>query len=56
MQEGDILILQEYDASNNITGRELEKKIKFVQKINIENLPWPPDDIANEGLQIVSFE
>lgn len=56
LNEGDVLVIQECDADYKLTGREVEKKITYIQKININNLPWPPDDVANEGLQIVNFE
>lgn len=56
VKEGDILIVQEHDSAHNLTGREIEKTITFVQKFKIEDLPWPPDEIADEGLQIITFE
>ncbi len=56
LNENDVVVIQECDDNYKLTGRELEKKISFIQKININNLPWPPDDVANEGLQIINFE
>lgn len=54
--EGDVLVLQEFDGNNQLTGREIKKTVKYIQKINLDTLPWPPDEIADEGLQIIAFE
>lgn len=56
VKEGDILIVQEHDSTHKLTGREVEKKVTYVHKFKLQDLYWPPDDIADEGLQIITFE
>ncbi len=56
VKEGDILIVQEHDSAHNLTGREIEKKVTYVHKFKVQDLYWPPDEIADEGLQIITFE
>lgn len=55
IKEGDILLIQEHDGAHKLTGREIEKKVTYVHKFKLDELYWSPDDIANEGLQIISF-
>lgn len=54
---GDILVLKEWDASNNkYTGRVLEKEVTYVGKFNPNDLHWPKEEIEEKGLQIISFK
>lgn len=55
--EGDILVLKEWDEEKNeYTGRVLEKTVTYVGK-NINTLPfWSAEEIKKHGLQIISFK
>jgi len=54
-QTGDILVLREWDPSTkNYTGREIEKQVKYVAKID-EFKFWKPEDIEKYGFQVISF-
>ncbi len=56
-KEGDTLILKEWDPkTKEYTGREENKKVKYVAKFRIDNLSWPKEEIEKYGLQIISLE
>ena len=55
--EGDILLLEEYDADKQMyTGRTLEKKVSYISIVRIDNLFWPQEEILDKGLMIISLE
>jgi hypothetical protein len=55
-QEGDILVLQEWDPdTKEYTGRELEKEITFVGRTK-EFTFFKPEDIDKYGYQVISFK
>lgn len=57
INEGDTLVLQEYDpATNQYTGRELAKKVTYVLRTNTDYLFWPESEIKEKGIQIISLE
>lgn len=55
--EGDVLVLKEYDRTKGeYTGRNIEKRVTYVKKFNVNNLFWPIKDINQYGLQMISLE
>lgn len=58
VQEGDILILEEWDPDESeYTGRTLEKKVTYVSKFRMDNVPfWAEQEIRDKGFQIISLE
>ncbi len=55
-KEGDILLLKEFDpVTKQYTGRETEKKINFVLKLNEQKF-WKKEDIEKFGFQVLSLE
>ena len=57
IQEGDTLILEEWDGEKNMyTGRSLEKKVTYVGKFMIDDLFWSQEEIQEKGLQIISID
>lgn len=56
-QEGDILILEEWDSKKkDYTGRILEKEITYVAKFDMNDLFWPKEEIEDKGIQIISIK
>ena len=56
-QEGDILVLKEYDPkTKKYTGRVLEKEVAYVGKFKIDDLFFSPEEIKKHGLQIISLK
>jgi len=56
VNEGDILVLEEFDPTNKTyTGRKIKKKVNFVLKTKDQKF-WTDDDIRNIGLTIMSFD
>lgn len=54
-QEGDILVLQEWDpVTKEFTGRVIEKEVTYVGKTKDMNF-WLEQDVAKYGYQIISF-
>ncbi len=55
-QEGDILVLQEWDSkTSKFTGRAIEKEVTYVGKT--KNLKfWSKEEIEKYGYQIISFK
>jgi hypothetical protein len=53
--EGDILILKEYDDNGNLTGRELRKKITFILRTKECDF-WKKEDIDKYGFTVLSLE
>lgn len=54
--QGDILILEEYDPkTNKYTGRKLEKRITYVTKTKDLKF-WSEEEIEKHGFQILSLE
>jgi hypothetical protein len=52
---GDILVLEEWDPkASKYTGRHLEKEVTSVLRTKDITF-WPEDEIAEHGLQIISF-
>lgn len=58
VQEGDTLILEEWNPeTKNYTGRSIEKKVGYVLRFKLAELPyWPEEQIKEKGLQIISLE
>ncbi len=57
ISEGDTLLLEEWDPKmQKYTGREIRKKVLYVEKFTIDNLFWPEDEIKEKGIQIISLE
>lgn len=56
--EGDILVLEEWSLKQkDYTGRKIEKKVGYVLKFKIDELPfWSKKEINEKGLQIISLE
>lgn len=55
-KEGDILVLREWDpVTKKYTGRELEKTVGFVGKINHMSF-WDKADLEKYGLQCISLK
>jgi hypothetical protein len=56
IQEGDILILEEYDPkTKQYTGRMLKKKIKNLNKVKLTDYN-SPEDITKYGHWIIELE
>ena len=57
IKEGDTLVLEEWDpGKKTYTGRKIEKKASYILKFKIDELFWPGTEVADKGLQIISFE
>ncbi len=57
IQEGDILILEEWDnQKKTYTGQQIKKKVTYVGKFMIDDLFWSKEEIEEKGLQIISLE
>lgn len=55
VQEGDILVLQEWDPqTGQYTGREIKKKVKYVLKFNLDDF-GQKDKIEEKGLYVIQF-
>ena len=55
VQEGDILVLQEWDPqAGQYTGREIKKKVKYVLKFNLDDF-GQKDGIEEKGLYVIQF-
>ena len=55
-KEGDVLVLKEYNPeAKAYTGREIEKRINFVLKLNEQKF-WKKEDIDKFGFQVLSLE
>lgn len=55
--EGDILVLQEWDPkTKQYTGREVEKKVTYVGKFQLDNLFGQEEEIKEKGFLIISME
>jgi hypothetical protein len=55
--EGDILLLKEWDhEKQEYTGREIEKKVRYVGKTKGATKFWSQEDIDKYGFQIISFD
>ncbi|HOZ56179.1 MAG: hypothetical protein BWY51_00176 [Parcubacteria group bacterium ADurb.Bin316] len=55
VQEGDILLLREWDPQNeSYTGREMEREVSFVIKTKDLNF-WSQAEIDKYGFQIISL-
>lgn len=53
---GDTLVLQEWNPkTKNYTGREMEKKVKYVLKTKEQKF-WKDEDIRKFGFQIIDFK
>ncbi len=56
LKKGDVLILCEWDPeSQKYTGREIEKKVKFVIKTKGQKF-WSDEDVEKHGYQIIGFD
>lgn len=56
IQEGDILILEEYDPeSKEYTGRSIRKKVNFVTKFNPTYM-YTLNDIKKFGFLLIGIE
>ena len=57
INQGDVLVLEEWDpATNDYTGRTVEKNVTYVGKFKIDDLFWPKGEIEEKGIQIISLE
>ncbi|HAR54737.1 TPA: hypothetical protein DCR79_00370 [Patescibacteria group bacterium] len=57
INEGDTLVLEEWDpATQQYTGRNIEKKVAYVGKFDLKNSFWPTEEILDKGIQIISLE
>ena len=58
LKEGDILLLEEWDPDEGeYTGRTLEKKVTYVSKFRMDNVPfWAEQEIRDKGFQIISLD
>lgn len=58
IKEGDTLVLKEWDPDKQeYTGRSLKKKVTYVSKFRIDNVPfWAEQEIREKGIQILSLE
>ncbi len=56
-KEGDTLVLKEWDPeTKEYSGRELEREVTYVSKIEINKLYWSEEEIKKHGLQIISLK
>ena len=56
IREGDSLVLREWDPKQKeFTGREMEKKVTYVLKLNNFSC-YTPEQIKEFGLQVLSLE
>lgn len=57
VEDGDRLILKEFaPVKKEYTGRILEKRVGYVLKFKVEELPfYSKEEIAKMGLQIISL-
>jgi ASC-1-like (ASCH) protein len=60
IEPGDMLVLEEYTSSDpetrKATGRVIEKKVTYLQKLNLQDLRCSEKDIKEKGMQIISFK
>lgn len=56
--EGDVLVLKEFDPKKmSFTGREIRKKITYIYRFKVDELPfWPKEEVYRLGLQVLSIE
>lgn len=59
IQEGDILILEEWTTSDPLTrvktGRTLQKTVVGVSNFKIKDLWFSEEELMKKGLKIISF-
>jgi hypothetical protein len=56
IQEGDILILEEYDPkTKKYTGRRLKKKVKNLNRVKLTDY-HSPEDITKYGHWVIELE
>ena len=56
MNEGDILVLEEYDPkTKQYTGRTIKKKVNFLTKFNPTDM-HTLEEIKNNGFWLIGFE
>ncbi len=57
VNEGDTLVLEEWNPeTKEYTGRKIEKKVTYVGRWKIDELFWPPEEILEKGIQVISLE
>lgn len=59
INEGDTLILEEWNPEiKDYTGRKAEKKVTSVSRFKLDELElfWPPEQIEEKGIQIISLD
>ena len=57
VSEGDTLLLQEWNPKmKQYTGREIERRVGYVMKFELDELFWPKEEIEKSGLQIIQLE
>lgn len=55
-QEGDVLVLQEWDPeAQDYTGREVEKEVTYVVKTK-DMAFWSQEEVEKNGYQILGFK
>ena len=56
VKEGDILLLEEWDSkTKQYTGRNIEKKVSFVLKFNLNDF-GQEEVIKEKGLVVIQFD
>jgi Domain of unknown function (DUF3850) len=57
IQDGDILILREWDEKRNIyTGRKLRRSVTYVARFKMSQLFWPLEEIMEKGIQVIALK
>lgn len=59
INEGDILRLEEYtgvDKNRKPTGRFVEKKVKYLQKVDLKSWIKQQPDLIEKGFYVIQFE
>lgn len=57
INEGDTLVLEEWDPeTKQYTGRNIEKKVTYVGKFDLNHTFWPAKEILDKGILIISLE
>ena len=57
VNEGDTLVLEEWDQNTKAyTGRKIEKAVTYVGRFKINELFWPPEEVSEKGIQVMSLK
>lgn len=55
IKEGDTLILEEEDENGKLSGRKVERIVKYIGTVDLKNTHWPTEEIIEKGLKIISI-